>query len=82
LYGKDGVKYKPPEWFLSKYRSLTGKTWDQITEDFNAKWQKMPEDELWDILFLEKIVKDCSEAIVEHPIKQDWIIKKFNFSEI
>ena len=78
LYGKSGQPCTPPE----RLFQLTKMSIHEFNEDFNAKWRMMPEDALWDILFLDNLVEDCSDAIVEHPIKKDWLIKKFNFSEV
>ena len=81
LYGNGCV---PPTKFEHFYRVLTNGPFhrNQFNKDFNAEWRMMPEDALWDILFLDNLVEACSDAIVEHPIKKDWLIKKFNFSEV
>ena len=81
LYGNGCV---PPTKFEHFYRVLTNGPFhrNQFNKDFNAEWRMMPEDALWDILFLDNLVEACSDAIVEHPIEENWLIKRFNFSEI
>ena len=82
LFGKECIA---PERFINFYKTL----WDgpfirkQFYKVFNKGWQrKLEQGELWDILFIDERVEGCTTAIVEHPIKKNWLIKKFNFSEI
>jgi len=46
--------------------------WKQEFEDF---WESKPEDELWDLLFLEKCVGECTDVLLCHPLNDSWIIR-------
>ena len=70
LYGEGGASCTTPERFFQFYRALTKRSNNQFNKDFNAKWRTTSENVLWDILFLDDIIEDCTTAIVIHPVKK------------
>jgi len=82
LYGKDGNSCTPPERLFQLYHALTKNHRDQFYKDFNTKWRTTPENVLWDILFLDDLIEDCTTAIVIHPIEKTWFKESLSFEEI
>lgn len=47
-------------------------------EEFLAFWKMKSEDELWGLLFLERIVEGCTSVLLRHPLDGSWITKNPN----
>ena len=48
------------------------KKWEQ---EFHHFWESKSEDELWNLLFLEKCVDGCTQVLLCHPLHDSWIIR-------
>lgn len=44
-------------------------------QKFHDFWESKSEDELWDLLFLEKCVDECTDILLCHPLDDSWIIR-------
>ncbi len=42
-------------------------------KDFHCFWENKKEEELWEALFLNGIVRDCSQLLIRYPVEKDWI---------
>ncbi len=82
LRGRNGLACTPPERLFKLYHTLTKGFRDQFDKDFTAGWRTTPENVLWDILFLNDLVEDCTTAIVIHPVRKTWFKEGIGFDEV
>ena len=48
---------------------------EKYKQQFENFWKEMSEEDLWDRLFLNDIVPECTQVLLKHPIDDDWVIR-------
>ena len=46
---------------------------EPFEQNFHDFWKDKSEEELWDLLFLEKYVDGCTDVLLSHPLEKSWI---------
>jgi len=63
-------------WILDPCRCIPPFKSDRGTlEDFHCFWENKTKKELWKLLFLDGIVRDCSQLLIRYPVESFWIDK-------
>lgn len=48
---------------------------ERYEQQFNTYWEDKSPEDLWDCLFLDKLVPACNQILLQHPVDDDWVIK-------
>jgi len=76
LKRQPGTSQLSDYWKAKALREMPGKSrqlikeWEQNLSKF---WKRKSEDELWDLLLLDKYVEGCTQILLCHPLKGCWI---------
>lgn len=50
---------------------------DELEKQFNSHWENKSPDQLWEMLFIDKIAEwGCSTVLLQHPVDNSWTPKK------
>ena len=62
-------------WILNRCKCKPPFKMDKdLSQSFECFWESKTESELWKLLFLDDIVRVCSQLLIRYPVKKSWII--------
>ena len=78
--GNDYTKCIPPEnlWHLARSFASPPLEWVDFYKKFNDDWRKKTTEQLWDMLFLNKVYGDCTDVLLRHPVEKAWVKNDFD----
>jgi hypothetical protein len=70
------IECVPPEKIFDLcYQIDNHLTRDEFVNKFHDGWRNKTIEELWDVLFVDKVQDACTHALLPYPIQEDWISK-------
>lgn len=72
------ILYGTPCTLPEKFRRLPYPEKKQFNQSFNDYWKGKTEEQVWDVLFLDRVTEGCSDVLIRHPIEESWVIKDPN----
>ena len=70
--GGENVQCVPPEKLFDLSRKFFYR--DEFCNTFHDGWRNKTTEELWDILFVDKVQGTCTHALLQFPVVSEWVI--------
>jgi len=70
---KDNTQCIPPLKFKHVCSKIAPNKWREFKKGFHDGWKNKTTEKLWDALFLDKVVEECTHVLLRHPVEKGWI---------